>query len=1011
MKKFGENGKDRSQQRHFIRRAMTALGVMALTLGVIVLLSRSMRLSPGVRGGELDLPGRSLPGIVELSGCWTFHWNQLIADGAAHSPDGEVDVPGSWTDLHPGGKTLPAFGYATYRLRVRAHKGQLLAVYTLPQGGAYRLYANGLLLTESGRVSAAPTDTRPAYQVHAEATVFRAPADVFYLNMQVANNAWFQPGMLVPPLLGNADALNALRAGIVAMTNVMNGVLLLIICFLALLILRGENRLAALFFALACGAIILGSVFQPDALAGFSFPDMPLRLRYILYALPNYWMVPLFLAYLYHTFSGWLLRSFLYLGAGVSVVFTVLTLLLPIYGASGVKLLYDLPQQAELAAIFILLLWETFCRRQYAFPLLIGFSAVVPASISGLLSVRLHLFSANVSLLRAALFALVFCVLIMHVSDFTSQLRNNRLLVRRLRWMDELRAAIVHSTSSRMRIPANRIFVMSEQMLDGSMPPDAAGLRQIHADGEQMLDQIHDMLTYLRLQEGGTRREERFPVFPLLCGLINEYRCVTQTDNLRWVDGPQTDLPDVRGDRRWTASVLQVVFSAALEHADEQTPALVSVRCAEGGVVVRVTAVDMQIPEAVSVLWNGDGDAPPAGDDGAHAVECVPERQGGRARFFRENGRDVFELCLRTADGDSGAFADETDGQWQISSTSQDKRAAVRHTETSGQTVMLVDSLPSGMRGTALILSAMGLSVEGFCTAQEALDFLDHGGRADLAVIQSAMPDMSGIALCRSIRRHHTLLELPVLLLTENRRASASALEAGANECMFQPYDILLLRAHVQTLLQLKQAAEQAVKNENAFLQAQIKPHFLFNTLNTIASYSYINPDRSAALIGELAGYLRFTLDSGLQAASIPLESEVAFARSYLQLEQARFEERLVFSFDCRDEENVHIAPFLIQPLVENAVRHGILRRARGGTVAVRGRRDKLFYHITVEDDGVGMEPGRIEEVLNGQYATGTGVGLRNVQKRLHNLYGTSLQIRSTPGRGTSVTLTIRTDG
>ncbi|TVM34491.1 LytS/YhcK type 5TM receptor domain-containing protein [Oceanidesulfovibrio marinus] len=194
-------------------------------------------------------------------------------------------------------------------------------------------------------------------------------------------------------------------------------------------------------------------------------------------------------------------------------------------------------------------------------------------------------------------------------------------------------------------------------------------------------------------------------------------------------------------------------------------------------------------------------------------------------------------------------------------------------------------------------------------------------------------------------------------------------------------------------------------------LQAQINPHFLFNSLNTIASFCRTSPRQARELLLDLSHYMRQSLDSS--RGFIPFAEELSRVRSYISIEKARFSDRIRYEEDIAPEAEAWLAPpLLVQPLVENGVRHGILGRESGGVVRLTVRVDDDVLRVCVEDDGVGMPPQVIAEMLapsqESEHLEG-GIGVRNCNSRLGQLFGPEhgLAIASTPGKGTRVELTI----
>jgi two-component system, LytTR family, sensor histidine kinase LytS len=181
-----------------------------------------------------------------------------------------------------------------------------------------------------------------------------------------------------------------------------------------------------------------------------------------------------------------------------------------------------------------------------------------------------------------------------------------------------------------------------------------------------------------------------------------------------------------------------------------------------------------------------------------------------------------------------------------------------------------------------------------------------------------------------------------------------------------------------------------------AALTAQMEPHFVFNALNTIASLVRTDPDRARSLVLAFADYVRSKL--ARTAEFVTLEEELRHVQSYLDLEQARFGDQLVVTIDAPpDARAVRLPPFLVQPLVENAVKHGKVDRPLRLFVRARVRRGRL--HVTVRDDGRGIAREVIERVLEPGVSEGegTGLGLASVHHRLTAFYGEGVKLRSFP--------------
>jgi two-component system, LytTR family, sensor kinase len=165
-------------------------------------------------------------------------------------------------------------------------------------------------------------------------------------------------------------------------------------------------------------------------------------------------------------------------------------------------------------------------------------------------------------------------------------------------------------------------------------------------------------------------------------------------------------------------------------------------------------------------------------------------------------------------------------------------------------------------------------------------------------------------------------------------------------------------------------------------LRSQLNPHFLFNTLHSIAELVHENPKLAEQLILRLGELLRRLLESS-SLTEVPLAEELDFIRAYVEIEQMRLGERLQVTWDVDPETlQAKVPSLILQPLIENAIQHGIAPIARSGSLVIRAIREGSFLHLQVRDTGPGLTP----ETESSQ--RGTGIGLTNTQQRLQRLYG-----------------------
>jgi two-component system LytT family sensor kinase len=214
--------------------------------------------------------------------------------------------------------------------------------------------------------------------------------------------------------------------------------------------------------------------------------------------------------------------------------------------------------------------------------------------------------------------------------------------------------------------------------------------------------------------------------------------------------------------------------------------------------------------------------------------------------------------------------------------------------------------------------------------------------------------------------------------------------------------------ALVAALVQVSEVeaqAERLARAELRSLRAQISPHFIYNALAAIAASIRPRPAEARELLTEFAEFIRYAFAS--QRPYVTLSDELGYVERYLRLEQARFGERMRVFVDIDPDILPAVVPVLsVQPLVENAVRHGVEPRPEGATIEIHGRSIGGDVELCVRDDGVGIEPRAAATALAGN---GGGIGLWNVQSRLRATFGDGygLEVRPRPVAGTEVIVTL----
>lgn len=211
--------------------------------------------------------------------------------------------------------------------------------------------------------------------------------------------------------------------------------------------------------------------------------------------------------------------------------------------------------------------------------------------------------------------------------------------------------------------------------------------------------------------------------------------------------------------------------------------------------------------------------------------------------------------------------------------------------------------------------------------------------------------------------------------------------------------EILFLFVNVRKNILLADEAKRNKEAEIKIMMSQIQPHFIYNTLASISTLIKIDPDKAQEGLDAFTEYLRANLASLSKTDLIPFSNELKHIETYLSLEKMRFDERLSIIYDIQTSDFL-VPPLSIQPIVENAVKHGILKKLEGGVISISTHESPDAYYVEIKDNGVGFDPMAIKP------GSGVHIGIDNVKNRLTTMCHADLIIHSEINVGTTVLIT-----
>ncbi|AZH27756.1 ATP-binding protein [Paenibacillus sp. M-152] len=985
-------------------------------------------------------------GAVQLGGEWEFYPNQLLQPSSFQETRYQdwgnrqnssklglgtgssakiVDVPGKWNQWMPGGQ---ATGYGTYHVRVLLPEKveNLYGIHMQNIRNSSRVWINGAEVGASGIPSVSADKGK---QGNAPFVGFAAvdghSADI---TVHVANYSYSSGGIIYPLLFGDYASITHSREVAMAEDTVLvAGFFIPTVFFIMLYFLRRKEK-ALLYLACFCIAALFYILTHGEKLLVWGMPDLPyewiLKIQSFSSTLFYYFLI----RYVHLTTQIVMNRIVLLLYNIVTALMLGMGLLLPTLVLSSFETFILLFGVVSVGYVLLILIRGLLQRTDDAALLVISIMSILMIVVTSFVYVLGWGDVRGVTAYEMLIFVLAQTLLL--AKRFVHSFMEVENLSRRLLTLDGLKDEFLANTSHELRTPLHGIINIAQSMLDryGAQfnEPQKHNLALIVNVGRRLSYLINDILDFSNLKNGRLALNRRpVNVQTAVNSVLEVLGHNVGKKKLQFVKEWPNSLPKVDADEDRLNQILYNLLGNAMKFTEEGEIVIsAKVRNREMEISVKDTGPGIA-PDHLSHIFEPFNRGANAEDKGYSGTGLglgitrrLVELHGGYIRVESRLGKgSTFYFTLPLAETGTSAHEVQKDvlsevilkpgvtSNQGVNPLEEDGLEQVRNVPYR---VLAVDDDGVNLRVLEELLYATGCSVVAVDHAEEALQLLNGRARFDLVITDWMMPEMSGIELCRRIREGYSLSELPVLLLTARDLPGDihAGFMAGANDFLRKPVDAEELKARVRTLLNMRNSAEEAVRSEMAFLQAQIKPHFLYNALNVIVSTVAVDPDKAAELLMELSQYLRGSFDFQNRENTVPLCKELELVESYVALEKARFEERLQVTIEVGRNIRSLIPPLSIQPIVENAIRHGVMQRATGGTVRVIVQEDGADFVVSVTDDGVGIPPERLQQLLSEEHVS-SSVGLRNIHRRLIHMYGEGLRIESNPMQGTTVSFRV----
>lgn len=1022
------------------KRLLLLIITITLLPAIITFISQKEKEMPKGQKGFLDLSSWDFNqnGSVKLDGEWRFYPNLLLTPQDMNkfpTASEHVQVPGRWSKGELKGIQKDD-GIGTYRLKIRVNNDlDIMGIRIKNIRLSYKIFVNGKEMESCGNPAA---DEKSGYVAN------NLPMTVFFplnrenentgtidLVIQVANINYYNGGIIQSIYLGKQKDITWEYTREIIMDVLITAFLLLTSTFCFVIFLRKKDEKKLLYMAVVCISLAYITA-TANAKVFYMLSDFTPYLMDIKIRTASVAVNIIFLCLFIREMSRELLTAaYIKLIVSIMICCMAVTLAVP-YGLmvvfeKGVTAVYLLTYSLvalRLVCCIINKRHKGISRNAVIFLMLLDLQ-FINEYISSILYYSSVVKSFSVPNLTYILLLLGLCYLF--ADQYLKAYKDIKIMNENLVAADKIKDDFLAYTSNEFKSPLYTITNITRGLLnleaDISLQNRKDDLLYISGITEKMSDWVNDMIDYQNLKNNKLKLVIKdFDIYGLVNAVLETVKYMNRDNTVELLNEIPQGRYYVTADENRMEQIIHSLIGYSLKGSVDGC-LKINVQESKQNINIYLWKTGKEMddyaqnellkeynPEANS---RAEGNVPT--EIGIYVSKLLAVNMGG-------------DICIESEGEKESAFvirlpkAPKARKSKKVRSTiavkSMIKKGAVPYWEcpktvetelkkTKKPKILLVDDDKVSIKFLFDICKDEFEPIVAYNGVQ-ALEIIHSDKNIKLALVDTVMPDISGYEVCRRIRSRYTLFELPVLLLTVRNATEdiETGLEAGANDFLVKPFNAKELINRVITLRKMQEALQDAIKIETVFLQSQIKQHFLYNSLNSIVSLCYSDSERAGNLLGELSHYLRSILEIDPHHSFIELRKEISLVNSYLELEKARFGQRLriLFNYDPAVED-YQIPAFLIQPIVENAIRHGVMGRMAGGTVAISIKKQLKEIVISIKDDGVGIEEDKLQLLLKD--TSDGSIGLKNVNKRLENEYGENLHIQSAKNEGTCITMRI----
>lgn len=991
------------------------IGIIAFSLFISYHIVRPNHESIKAVKGHVDLSHSDFQkeGIAFLNGEWEFYPQKLLkpAELAAEKAD-FIKVPGHWNKENSAQQ--PVRGSATYRLTIKLPEHQEpLALRIQNIWMAHRLYVNGTLVKEMG----VPAENAESYEPgNTPYTILLEPTEKLELVLQISNYIYYTGGVTHPILLGEREAIE--RYSMSSFGNDMVGFFLFMlfgIYHLHMYQMRDKEStyLYSGLFLISVSIYILtsGEKLLLRLVEGVPFEPAHKLQDFSLFA-----SMAILVLFVQSLESHLVKKKTLVLGLAPIIGFLGLVVLTPYHFYTWIKLYFLIYSNLLLFLSALRLIYLSIKRKGHQLPLNEAFwvmASIVFVGIAVFVGMLYYSARADTKLIYTlSLLGFLLSLNIFLARRFTNKINEVQALSEELKKANEIKDEFLARTSHELKTPLHGIINISAHLLkkgqDNLTPGQMENIALIQDTSNKLSLLVNDLIDVIKLRHEDLQVNLMTVDLHVMVQLVFQLLAFDLQGKEVALINRVKPLTFVEADENRLRQILYNLFSNAMKHTEKGEITAEAKEVYEH-VVLTVADTGKGIPrEQWEQVFEDFYSTPSNHQDfyagmglGLSISRRLAKKMNGNLWISNSIVGEGTTLSLRLPKGQflvsSSALTEETVKRLYI-----ERPAASVPNEAGLKRILLVDDEPTNIQVLSLVLegSYQILTARG---GEEALKLL-LGEKVHLVITDMIMPVMSGIQLTQRIREIHSMIDLPIIIATvrNSDKEIELAYQTGVNDYITKPFTAEEIQSRVKILLQLTDTMERALQNEIAFLQAQIKPHFLYNALSNVIALCYEDGEKAAQTLFSFSRYLRYIFQADHAGQMLPLQQELDIIKAYVEIEKLRFGSRLHYEAHIDSKllkEDIMIPVLLIQPLIENAIRHGLFNKEGVGKVSLTITEEAEFVHITVEDDGIGMEKDRVYQVLHGK--EGKGVGIQNIQRRIVSFPRASFFIDSEPKKGT----------